>query len=136
MNLIKFFCSIGSSLANNFSNTSFKSFSTYLNKQVSSSIYLNIPNPTEMFNTIYSLKNSKAIGHDDIPAFFLRIASSVIIPYFQVFIEFCVTEGVFPENCTIARTVPIFKKGERDKPTNHRPISILTCFSKIFEGLL
>ena len=42
----------------------------------------------------------------------------------------------FPENCTIARIVPIFKKGERDKPTNYCPISILTCFSKIFEGLL
>ena len=53
----KFFCSIGSNLANNFSNTSFKSFSTYLNKQVSS-IYLNIPNCTEIFNAIYSLKNN------------------------------------------------------------------------------
>ena len=30
----KFFCSIGSNLENNFSNTSFKSFSTYLNKRV------------------------------------------------------------------------------------------------------
>ena len=130
----KFFCSIGSSLPNNFSNTSFKSFSTYLNKRVFSSICLNIPNPTEIFNAIYFLKNNKAVGHDDIPAFFLRIASSVIITYLQVFIEFCFTEDVFPENCTIARIVPIFKKGERDKPTNYRPISILTCFSKIFEG--
>ena len=77
----KFFCSIGSNLAKNFSNTSFKSFSTYLNKQVSSSIYLNIPNPRKIFNAIYSLKNNKAVVHDDIPAFFLRIASSVIIPY-------------------------------------------------------
>ena len=68
--------------------------------------------------------------------FFLRIASSVIIPYLQVFIQFCFTEGAFPKNCTIARIVPIFKKGERDKPTNYRPISILTCFSKIFEKLL
>ena len=51
-----FFCSIGPNLANNFSNTSFKSFSTYLNKRVSSSIYLNIPNRTEIFNAIYSLK--------------------------------------------------------------------------------
>ena len=67
----KLFCSIGSNLANNFPNTSFKSFSTYLNKRVSSSIYLNIPNTTEIFNAIYSLKNNKAIGHDDIPAFFL-----------------------------------------------------------------
>ena len=44
----KFFCSISSNLANNFSNTFFQSFSTYLNKRVSSSIYLNIPNPTEI----------------------------------------------------------------------------------------
>ena len=134
----KFFCSIATNLANNFSNTSFKSFSTYLNKRVSSSIYVNIPNPTEIFNAIYSLnlKNNKAVGHDDIPAFFLRIASPVIIPYLQVFIEFCFTEGIFPENCTIARIVPIFKKGERDKPTNYCPISILTCFSKIFAELL
>ena len=66
----KFFCSIGSNLANNFSNTSLKSFSTYLNKRVSS-IYLNIPNRTEIFKAIYSLKNNKAVGHDDIPAFFL-----------------------------------------------------------------
>ena len=73
-----FFCSIGSNLANNFSNTSFKSFSTYLNKQVSSSIYLNIPNPTEIFNAIYSIKNNKDVGHDEIPAFFFPIASSVI----------------------------------------------------------
>ena len=70
-NFNKFFCSIGSNLANNFQNTSFKSFSTYLNKRVSSSIYLNIPNPTEIFNAIYSLKNNKSVGHDDIPAFFL-----------------------------------------------------------------
>ena len=69
-----------------------------LSKQrVSSSIYLNISNPTEIFNAIYSLKNNKTIGHDDIPAFFLRIASSVIFPYLQVFIEFCFTEGFFPK---------------------------------------
>ena len=67
----KFFCSIGSNLANNVSNTSFNYFSTYLNKRVSSSIYLNIPNPTEIFNTIYSLKNNKAVGHENIPAFFI-----------------------------------------------------------------
>ena len=67
---------------------------------------------------------------------FFRITSSFIIPYLQVFIEFCFTDGVFPKNCTIARIVPIFKKGERDKLKNYRPISVLTCFSKIFEGFL
>ena len=58
------------------------------------------------------------------------------MPHLQVFIEFCFTEGAFPENCTIARIVLISKKGERDKPTNYRPIPIFTCFSRIFKGLI
>ena len=92
----KFFCSIGSNLANNFSNTSFKSFSAYLTKRVSSSIYLNIPNHTEIFNAIYSLKNNKAVGHDDIPAFFLRIASSVIL-IFKFLLSFVSQKALFPK---------------------------------------
>ena len=76
------------------------------------------------------------VGHDNTPAFFLQIASSVIILHLQVFIEFCLTKGVFPESCMIARIVPIFKNRECEKPTNYHPISILTCFSKIFDGLI
>ena len=64
------------------------------------------------------------------------MASSVIILYLQVFIEFCFTEDFFPKSCTIARIVPTFKIAERDKPINYRPISILTCFFKIFEELI
>ena len=111
-----FFCSIGSNLANNFSNTYFLSFSTFLNKQVSSSIYLNIPNPTEIFNAIYSLKKNAAVGHDDIPAFF---SSNRLFGYYSVsssFIEFCFTEGIFPKSCTIARIVPILKKENAINP--------------------
>ena len=69
--------------------------------------------------------------------FFFESPLQLLFRIFQVFIEFWqFTEGAFSENCTIARIVPIFKKEERDKPTNYRPISILTCFSKIFEGFL
>ena len=50
--------------------------------------------------------------------------------------EYSFINGIFPGNCTIARIVPIFKKGERDKPTNYRPISILSCFTKIFEKII
>ena len=93
----KFFYSIGSNLANNFSNTFFKSFSTYLPKRVSASIYLNIPNRTEIFNAIYSLKNNKAVGHDDILAFFLRIASSVVIRIFKFLLSFVLQKALFPK---------------------------------------
>ena len=36
----------------------------------------------------------------------------------------------------VAKIVPLFKTGKTEERTNYRPISILTCFSKIFEKLI
>jgi len=44
--------------------------------------------------------------------------------------------SVFPNNLKIAKVVPIFKLGDSEIPTNYRPISVLTCLSKIFEKVL
>ena len=46
------------------------------------------------------------------------------------------TEGIFPRSCKIARVAPIFKSGAKDEASNYRPISILTCFSKIIGKLI
>ena len=108
----------------------------YLSQRVSPSIYLDTPDFTEVYNAINSLNINKATGYDNTPARFLRITSSVITPYLQTFIDFCFTNGVFPTNCKIAKIVPIFKKGNRKDLSNYRPISILTCYSKIFERII
>ena len=129
----EFFCSIGASLADKFNQSAPNSLSQYLEQRVSPSIYLDVPNLSEIINAIQALSLNKSIGHDNIAPYYLRIASSILAPYHQIFIDFCFTKGVFPETCTIAKIVPIFKKGERENPSNYRPISILTCFSKILE---
>ena len=41
--------------------------------------------------------------------------------------------GIFPDHLTFTVTKPIYKKGDILKPTNYRPISLLTSFSKVFE---
>ena len=40
--------------------------------------------------------------------------------------------GVFPEAFKRARVIVLYKGGPRNDPTNYRPISILSVFSKIF----
>ena len=46
------------------------------------------------------------------------------------------SEGTYPDLHKIFEVVPIFKKGDRNKMTNYRPISLLSQFNKVFEKLL
>ena len=49
---------------------------------------------------------NKAVGHDGIPAFFLKITASAISPYLLVPIKFSFIHGIFPDSCKIAKVVP------------------------------
>jgi hypothetical protein len=46
------------------------------------------------------------------------------------------SSGIFPTWLKLSQVAPIFKKGDKDKLTNYRPISLLTSFSKIFEKVI
>ena len=79
---------------------------------------------------------NKAIGYDNIPPFFLRTSSTVITPYLHLFIVFCFCNGTFPEECATAKKFPSLKEAKKHDPSNCRPISILTCLSKIMEKII
>ena len=87
-----------------------------------------------MINLIYSLNLSKAVGHDNIASYFLRVASKILVPALCYFFDNAIKFGVFPRNCKIAKIIPLFKARKKEV-TNYRPISILTCLSKILEKL-
>ena len=132
----EFFCTIGANLANKFVNNKSNSFVKHLKHRISPSICLDTPSPTEIQSAVHSLNLNKAIGYDNISPFFLSSASTVITPFLHLFINFCFNHGVFPENCVTAKIVPIFKKGNREDPSNYRPVSLLTDFPKIMEKLI
>jgi len=79
---------------------------------------------------------SKAVGHDNIPSYFLRLASLIITPFLHPFIELSFVKGMFPENCIISRVTPVFKKGDRSNPSNYRSISILHVSPKFLKNFL
>ena len=129
----KFFCTIGKNLADDIPQSdTIQHFSNYLSNHVSDSIFLKSPSTTEILNVIFSLNTNKAVGHYDISAYFLKVASTIIAPSLQ----FSFINGIFPENCSLAKIIPLHKRGNRTNPSKYRPISILTCFSKILERLM
>ena len=80
---------------------------------------------SEVMKEILSFNDKKAIGHDKIPASFLKIGRHVIAPNFNLFLQFIFNIGIYPNNCKIARVVPVYKNGDRTEMNNYRPISIL-----------
>ena len=85
-------------------------FAHFLRNKVKSSIYFDHPRINEMINLINSLNLSKAVGHDNIAPYFLCVASNILAPALCYFFE--------------------------EDVNNYRPISILTCLSKICEKLI
>lgn len=86
----------------------------------------------EISNICKTLKNSKQnFDHISIPVFKNNLSLHVNILCEIINLSF--SSGVFPNSLKIARTIPIFKKGNREEISNYRPISILPFLSKIFE---
>ena len=44
-------------------------------------------------------------------------------------------QGIFPDEMTIARIIPLFKSGDKQNVSNYRPISLLPQLSKILEKI-
>jgi hypothetical protein len=42
-------------------------------------------------------------------------------------------EKVFPSDWKIAHVIPLFKTGDKSLPSNYRPITLLSCVSKVLE---
>ena len=133
----EFFCSVADKIQQTSTNpVSEFHYKTFLTSPILPSIYLDPPTPRETYNIIVNLKTKKSTGADEISSFFVRKLASVLSPYLCFLFTFAFEFGIFPNCLKIARVVPIHKAGSKKEVTNYRPISLLTCFSKILEKLI
>ena len=64
------------------------------------------------------------------------MSAYIINKYLTNIINNNLLRNSFSNSAKVASVRPIFKKGERTEIGNYRPVSILNCFSKIYERFL
>ena len=87
---------------------------------------------------IYSLKQNKASGHDDILPYFLKIAGMttfIVLPLSIIF-NYRLTFDIFSDKLKLAKVIPVCKKDSFDQLNNYRPTSLLFSLFKVFERLI
>ena len=58
-------------------------------------------------------------------------------PVYEKLFNIILDSGVLPEVWSVGLIKPIYKqKGEKNKPENYRPITLVSCIGKLFTGIL
>jgi hypothetical protein len=84
---------------------------------------------------IRGLKNTEAMGIDDIPTSVLKKGVEVLAGPISHRVNRSLAEGGVPEAFKVGKVFPVFKgKGKpREDPSSYRPVSILPALSKVLE---
>jgi len=90
----------------------------------------------EIISIIKFLKTKNSSGYDEISTKLLKISANYICSPLTYICNKSISTGIFPERLKYSIIKPLFKKGDKTDPSNYRPISMLTSFSKVFEKAL
>ena len=82
------------------------------------------------------LKIHKATGPDGVPSRILQECAHEIAPALSIIFQLSLSTGFLPDPWRQANISPIFKKGDRTKPSNYRPVSLTCICCKILEHIL
>ena len=105
--------------------------------EVDASLYLIQIEEQEVEKIIEVIDTKKAVGPDLISHKVLKgIKHSISKPLSRLFNK-SLREGIFPQSWKSALVLPLFKKGDKNSPSNYRPISLLSCLvGKLMERCL
>ena len=83
-----------------------------------------------------SLKASSAPGPDELhPRVLKELHRSLAAPLAHLFRK-SIDTGRIPQDWSLARVVPLHKKGDKQNPSNYRPVSLTAVPCKVMESLI
>ncbi len=92
-------------------------------------------NREDLRKVLKQIKNKRCYGLDNLP---LKVAKDYceVFPDEALKLFNSMAKYGIPEAWKMARVLPLFKKGDKDKVVNYRPISNLNSLSKVYEKLV
>ena len=93
-------------------------------------------NPEIIQRKLKALNIRKATGYDGIPGKLLRLAHRELSVPIASLINTCISNNKFPGIMKAAEVSPIYKKADSLNKGNHRPVSVLTTVSKLYESVM
>ena len=85
---------------------------------------------------LLSLSPYKAAGPDCIPTHILKIASDQIAPVLSRIFQKSYDSGILPSDWKDANIIPFYKKGDKQLPSNYRPVSLTSITCKVMEHIV
>ena len=91
----------------------------------------------EVVKMLKSLNSKKAAGTDRLPIELVKLAPEVLSKPLSIAMNNSITSSTFPDRVKVATVVPIDKKADNKYTvSNFRQVSLLNCFSKIYENYI
>ena len=113
-----------------------KTFKAFLSKRNMNSFFLNPTSLSEVWKIIVSMQRKSSTGFDKVSSLMLKeLPENILICLVHIF-NMSFAKGEFIEEFKIAKIIPIPKKGDLSLMKNYRPISLLSCISKVLEKLM
>ena len=83
-----------------------------------------------------NIKENKATGPDGIPGKILKMCANELADVYRLLFQASLDQGALPDDWKDACIVPLFKKGDRSKAENYRPVSLTSISSKLLEHIV
>ena len=93
-------------------------------------------NVKQVYQILSNINPKKATGPDNVPPKLLHLAKNEFAPSIASLVNYTILHSTFPDDLKLAEVSPCFKKGNPLDKTKYRPVSVLSCISKVIESAI